>query len=256
MTVEQFAREFEIDYTAVQGSKVFPEITTRRHEIVVPLPHPDLSTGLRYWGGLDYGARNPTSFHVYTIWDDIIYSIWELYEPCRNIPDYVAKLRECPYWPKIRYIAMDPSCWNRGQQQDVGSPLTIHDLFFKAGVRNLTPGRRDPAGEDAWIAMIRKHWSQDHEPTFKIFSTCPAQIKEFETAIFVPQSERQLLTGIYQETINDKDNHSLDDCKYFMLSKPVQQEQKPSEYPIMVDRWSVKGKAPAGPGRPPIRGYR
>lgn len=256
MTIAQFQQEYEIDYSAVQGSKVFPEITTRRAEIVLQPPWPDLSTGLRYWGGFDYGARNPSSFHVYTIWDDVTYSIWELYEPCRNIPDFVAAMRECPYFSKLRYIAADPKCWAR-DQQSASTPVSIQDLFFKAGIRNMMKGRNDPAGEDAWVAMIRKAWSDEHEPTFKILSCCPAQISEFEKAIYIPQSERQLLTGIYQEVINDKDNHSLDDCKYFMLSRPVQQEQAEPSYATMVQRWSANPSGPkAAPQRASVRGYR
>ena len=262
LTPEQFAQEYLIDYSAVLGSKVFPEISARRSEIVVaPFLEPkDIG---RCWGGFDYGSRNPSSFHVYTVIDSTIYSIWELYEPCQNIPAFVEKMKTCPYWSKIRYIAADPSLWVPYQNQDIGPPIGIQDQFFKAGARNFIKGRNDGSAEDAWLALMRKHW-QAEEPTFKIFNTCPEQIKEFETCIFSGQSERQLLTTVYKETIQDRNNHSLDDCKYFMLSNAnLQQQPKTWESPIMVDRWSVsksklRKQAPVvvqNSGRKAIGGY-
>lgn len=217
LTPEQAARELDIDYTAVMGAKVFPEISTNRHNIVVEEPLPDFGPTVPYWGGFDYGLRNPTSFHVYTIVDSICYCIWELYRPCPNIPEFVEEMHKCPYFHKIKYIAADPSLWYPSQQMDTGNPTSIYDKFWQAGIRNMTKGINSQ--EETWITMMREHWTTD-DPTFRIFSRCPAMIREFETAIFVNQSERQLMTTNYRETISDKDNHALDDCKYFMLSQP------------------------------------
>lgn len=255
MTPEQFAREFDIDYTAVMGSKVFPEMATSRKAIVcAPVEFP---TDQRFWAGFDYGPRNPSSFHVYTMFQDILYSCWELYEPCKNVPEFVSKLRGCPFWGNIRYIAADPSIWAPTQQQREGSLTSIHKLLWDEGVRNLLKGRNDPSAEQAWIAMVRKHWNQD-EPTFRIFDTCPSQIHEFEVAIYTNQSQRQLMSASYYETIADVNNHSLDDCKYCMLSMPAAQAPKVYEIANMVDKWgqnSHGAKAPQYTGRKPVGGY-
>lgn len=219
MSPGKAAREYDIDYNAVQGSKVFPEFSERRSEIVCP-PLSDL-TNLRCWAGLDYGTRNPSSVHVYTILDGVTYAIWELYEPCKNIPEFAAKIRACPYWSLVRYVAADPSLWIPTQQQAWGPPVGVSTLLQQAGLSNLIKGRADAGSEGAWLAMLRKHW-QSESPTFKITTDCPAMIREFEGAIFTPQSERQRLNADWKETINNKDNHALDDCKYFMLSQPVE----------------------------------
>src|SRR5580700_4034854 len=81
----KFEQEFEISYDAMLGEKVFPEIKSRQDEIILrdgPFQFNDWPTSLPMWAGLDYGARNPSSFHVYTDVDGCIYAIWELYEPC------------------------------------------------------------------------------------------------------------------------------------------------------------------------------
>jgi hypothetical protein len=194
---------------------------------------------------------------VYTMLHDVLYSCWELYEPCKNIPEFVSKLRACPFWRRIRYIAADPSIWAPTQQQREGSLTSVHKLLWDEGVRNLIKGRNDPAAEQAWIAMVRKHWNQE-EPTFRIFDTCPSQIHEFEVAIYTNQSQRQLLSSSYYETIADVNNHSLDDCKYFMLSQPALQAPKTYEIANMVDKWGQNSHGAAAPqytGRKPVGGY-
>lgn len=239
MTPEQAARELDIDYTAVMGAKVFPEITIMRDAIVVASPCQDFGPNVKYWGGFDYGLRNPSSFHVYTIVDGITYAVFELFKPCPNIPEFVEDMKKFPYWNCIRWIAADPSCWSNSQQQTAGNPISIQDLFWKNGVRNMIKGINNQ--EDTWINMMRQHWSTE-DPTFRIFDTCPNLIREFETAIYVNQSERQLMTSSFKEIINDKDNHALDACKYFMLSQPKQRQETVVSDILSVNRWSVPSK--------------
>ena len=258
MTTEQAARELDIDYTAVMGAKVFPEITLMRDGIVVPSPCPDFGPNVKYWGGFDYGLRNPSSFHVYTIVDGVTYAVFEVFHPCPNIPEFIEEMKRFPYWNCIRWIAADPNCWANTQQQSVGNPVSIQDLFWKNGVRNMIKGINNQ--EDTWINLLRQHWSNPEDPTFRIFDTCPNLIREFETAIFVNQSERQLMTTSFKEAINDKDNHALDDCKYFMLSQPKQRQETVVSDILSVNRWAIPANTKhSKPGFTPIktdgRGY-
>lgn len=259
MSPEKFAREYDIDYNATMGAKVFPQITSCRSEIVISDPLPDFGPHVKYWGGFDYGIRNPTSFHVYTIVDGIIYAVWELYRPAPNIPEFVAHMKEFPYWHSIRHIAADPALWATTQQQTNGNPISVQDLFYKAGVRNMIKGINSQ--EDAWITQITAHWQDQENITFKILAKCPNLIREFETAVYTNQSERQLLTQSYQERIADIDNHALDDCKYFMLSQPSPQIHR-SWADINLNRWgnSPSGTSTQAPGPSlqsshPVRGY-
>lgn len=229
----KFAQEYEIDYTAMYGEKVFPEITTLRDKIIVKEPFPDFPDTQVYWGGFDYGARNPSSFHVYTIWDGCVYSVWELFEPCRNVPEFAQKLRECPYWDKIKYIAADPSIWWNTQQSKVGNLVSVCDLFFENKITKLIKGVHDEA---AWLAIMRAHWQNAEDPTFRIFDCCTNQIREFETAVYVSTSDRMLQTQNFREAINDHNNHTLDDCKYFMNSRPKISKSN-IKTPRMVSRW-------------------
>lgn len=236
MSPAKWAKEYEIDATALYGQKVFPEIITYRAAIVVPEPYPEIPKSAVCWGGFDFGQRNPSSFHVYTILDSIIYSVWELYEPCRSVPDFAGKMKACPYWSQIRYIAADPSMWNVTKVNRFGSACSTTDLFHEQGVTRLLRGTTDEA---AWIAQMRQHWANEAAITFKIYACCQRQISEFESAIFATMSDRLLATSNYKEEIADHNNHSLDDCKYLMLSRP-RLAKAGAKLPEMYKKWLMK----------------
>lgn len=258
MTPEQAARELDIDFTALLGAKVFPEITARRPEIVIePI---DFGPDRKYWGGLDHGSRNPASFQVYTIDDGTLYCVWELYKPAPDVSAFAREMQEFPYWSSIRYIAADPDFFK--PKHSTGHGMVALELQFReAGVRNLVKG--DNQREREWITMMREHWAQD-DPTYKIFNTCQNHISELETAIYINQSQHQLDTQNYREEISDWHNHSLDACKYLMLTKPQEQGAVQYQDPRLVERWAQSSKSranrPHGPQSAPLgmnrRGYR
>jgi hypothetical protein len=253
MTPEQAARELDIDFTALMGAKVFPEIHAREADIVVPEPFPDFGPDARYWGGLDYGRRNPTSFHVYTIVDGVMYVVWELYRPAPNIKEFAEEMQQFPYWRNIRYIAADPDMFLPKQATLTGR-VSQESLFREAGVRNLLKG--DNQREQEWITIMREHWQQE-EPTFKIFASCHNMLREFRAAVYINQSERQLATQNFREEITNHDNHALDDCKYLVTSRPQEKSGRTFEDPSLVSRWGQGGgrTATGRPSREAIRGY-
>lgn len=235
----RWEQEFNISYDAVLGEKTFPEIRSRRHEIVIPEgPFMDnLWPGdLTMWGGFDYGTLNPSSFHVYTIFDGIMYALWELYEPCRNLIDFSQKILNCPYYHQLRYIAADPNIGNVKGQRDMktGNLMTVRQQFETLGIYKFLSGNQD---ESAWLAQMQKHWSGD-TVTFKILDRCPKMIQEFEDATFVSMTARQLETQNYREAIVDKHNHALDDCKYFMNSFPTERNRQTKRSPNIIDSYN------------------
>ena len=214
MTTRQWEKEYMISYTAQFGERVFPEIIEKRSAIVVP--DMDFNSG-QFWGGFDYGARNPSSFHVYTYMDGAFYAIWELYEPCKNIPEFAMKLKQCPYYHRLKYIAADPSIFDRRTHNALGQTESVANLFLKEGISKFVAGSTD---ESSWLAQVRKHWESD-DPSFKISNACPQMIREFEQSIFEDYSnERSRELNNIKEGIQDKNNHALDDNKYFFNSQP------------------------------------
>lgn len=237
MSQAKFEQEYEINYSAMLGEKVFPEIKTRRAEIVIPqgpFLDDEWPADAPMYGGFDYGAKNPSSFHVYVVWDQILYCIWELYEPCKNIIEFSAKMKACPYWGQLRWIAADPSIFNlQSHNLQNGLRVSVADQFYQLGVGKLTQGNTD---ESAWMAQMQKYWLGT-EVGFKIHRCCYRMIDEFEQATYVMMSDKQLENRNFKEGIVDKHNHALDDCKYFMNSRPSLKARK-VQLPNLVDRFS------------------
>jgi hypothetical protein len=234
VSAAKFAKEYLIDYTALFGEKIFPEILAKRGGIVLQEPYPEFPDSQVYWGGFDYGAKNPSAFLVYTLdKEGNSYCVWELYEPCRNIKEYVRKMRDCPYWDRIKYIAADPSLWGLTQRKGDGSLTSNYMFFLEAGCdRPMVGGNQD---ESAWLSMMRAAWAPE-QPTFKILSCCQNIIREFEGAVYASMSDKMLMTSNYKEHMVDHNNHALDADKYWRLSR-AKLATKTFKSPRMVERW-------------------
>lgn len=228
MREADFAREYEIDFTAHFGEKVFPEFRKNRSAIIVEPSYPDFGDDQVYWGGMDYGARNPSSVHFYTIYDKIVYCVWELYHPCKDPVDLVKEIKDFKWWNNVRYIAADPSMFNKTTRNKRGMPASMYEIFASHGLTKLIRGITD---EQAWIAQMREYWANPDDPLFKIFADCKHLIREFEGAVYASMSDKLLTSKNYREAIADKNNHALDDCKYLINSRPKNSQGGP---------WAVK----------------
>lgn len=220
MRAAKWDQEFNISYDAMLGEKVFPELMEKRQQIIIregPYLNNEWPKNLPMWGGFDYGSRNASSFHVYTIVDGVTYALWEMYGPCKNIYEWVEQMKACPFWSQIRYIAHDPDM-NNLKMRDMthGNMISVIQQFEKLGITKWLRGNND---EQAWLVQMQKHWCGE-EVTLKILENCPQLLNELQAATYVSMSERQLETQNYRESLVDKFNHAMDDLKYFLNSAP------------------------------------
>jgi hypothetical protein len=231
-----FEKEYDLDYTALFGEKVFPQINLRRDKIVVQPPYPVFPESQVYFAGLDHGKRNPAAFEVFTVHDGVLYCVWELYEPAPDINLFARKMLGCPYYDKIKFIAADPHIGNF-VSHDAGVSVTILYHYRNAGIKKIVLGDASQKGASAWVAAVHEHW-ESPDPTFRIFSCVPNLIREFGVALYTSQSDRQLLNANYAEGMVDHNNHAMDATKYLMLAKPKKLPVKQVTLPTMADRWS------------------
>jgi hypothetical protein len=210
-------REMEIDFGAGSGELVFPEFFGMEDDLVVdPFKLDDTYS---YFGGFDWGVRNPASFHVYAqAQDGTIYSVWEYYAAGHIVPQVARSIRECPFYDKLQWIAADPSIWTENQSRkdgftSIAAMMNDEDEVGEYIVYKIMPAhdRSDVAG----IARVKALWGQV-PVKFKIFKTCPHQISELKNLKYPERKERVNET----EKILDKNNHTWDDFKYFLLSNP------------------------------------
>lgn len=235
MNPAMFAKEYDMDYSALYGARVFPEFALHKSTIVVPdSEYQEFGPTQVFWGGFDFGSRNPSAFYVFTMIEGVIHVVWELYEPARTIPDLCQKILACPYYPNIKYIASDPTIIQQKTRTNrFGQFVTISELMGEYGIRKLIAGHTD---ESTWLAIMRKHWAMGDDPTFRIWARCPNLIREFENAIFQNQSQKELLTQTYKESMEDVNNHGMDAVKYFCNSRPTTTVYTRKD-PRMWQRW-------------------
>lgn len=239
MTPAGVKKEYFLDYEAMAGTQMFPEFTKHEESIIIA-PFEMLPGEYTFWGGFDYGTRNinPSSFHVYAIrkGDELqtVYCIYEIYEACTNVGELALKIKNCPYYPYLQYIAADPHLWAGTQQVKNGNPTSIFQLFVDEGIHNMIPGVTD---EQSWVATIHKHWMAD-PITFKIFANCPMILDEFRKAIYAdPKTADPNM--LYTDKMANRHNHAMDDNKYFFNSLPNSEfaQRSKVKWPIMVNKW-------------------
>ena len=243
----KFRKEYEIDYTALFGEKVFPQFEAHKDRIVVQPPYPEVTKGQMCWAGLDYGVRNPTAFEVFTMrknaeGDMCVFAIWEHYEPTKDVATLAEKMLACPYYDRIKWIAADPhSLWAQNISVPGRGMTTIAQQLTDHGIKHkLLPATQD---EEQWVTMMNAHWGrlEEREPTFKILDCCPNLIHEVERAIYQRQpSTAEEARRNAKERIQDIRNHAMDATKYFMnmAPKPRPLKEKREESASAKPAWS------------------
>ena len=221
---QKFLQEYEIDYTALFGEKVFPQIQAYRERIVVKTPYPNVGPKQTCFAGFDFGRRNPSAFGIFTIdknsdGEKCLSLIWELYEPAKDLKDYASKMLACPYYDRLQWIAADKRLWNLDQNVLGAQVTSVASQLHGLGVRKLIRGDDN---EEQWVAAMGVHWGnlEHHDATFKIWHRCPNAIGEFEKAAYTKQPEGAAGQKNYKEKLKDFYNHALDMTKYCMNAAP------------------------------------
>lgn len=218
-------REMEIDWDAAGGDLVFPHFLRYKNKIVIaPFDVPET---WHLYGAFDYGHRNPSSFHVYAIdHDGDIYSVWEYYRAGVGYRAIAREIRACPLFDRLRMQPVaDPSLWAKTQQTEDGNDVkSVAQLFLELPENEqifFVPGK---SGGDITVAEKINGflWNEEDlkagkQPRFKIFKTCPMQVWELEKLRYEDWSAVVQEKKNKQEGIVDKDNHSYDDLKYFLM---------------------------------------
>lgn len=219
--------EMEMDFEAGSGELVFTTFTAKEDAILID-PFPITDEYLLY-AGMDWGTRNPVSFHVYAEGPDKnFYSIWEYYDTRQPIFAVAEAVRNCPYYDRLQWIACDPTMFSETVAKkdgftSIAEMLADEEMVGGNTITKLMPahGRSDETGIN-----ITKNMFASDVPQLRIFKTCPKQISEFRNLKYPDR------TGVKNdsEKIVDKNNHSWDDWKYFRLSHPYapKAERKPA----------------------------
>lgn len=228
-TPREIAQELDMDYESSGNERIFPEmLANKKLRLNVYIEPFEIPENWRLTGGLDYGTRNKSVFTVFaTDQDGNEYAIWEWRKNMEDlrldgfsgsmVQGIALAIKKCPYFKDLYIIKADPSLWAKTQNTDEGL-VSIENQLYELGIKLLEKGAQS---DRDCIQRVKTLWSNADTPGLKIFKTCPGLMTEIEDLMWDDWTE---LTGYKKntkETIVDKNNHSWDVLKYFLLSRPV-----------------------------------
>lgn len=181
-------------------------------------------------GGLDYGSRNPTSFHIYAF-DEFknCHSVFEYYQPS-HYAQIAEVLLSHPLYPRLIKICLDPSAFNRNQSIEGknGAFTSIAELLESEGVAILERANNNRiAGLARVVELFNQRPGEERPSKFFISTDCPNQFQEFVDLIYMQESQLQLMHKNPSEDVEGKNDHSFDDAKYGMLGWDSEAERDP-----------------------------
>lgn len=195
---------------------VFPEFSPTRHTCE-PFPIP---AEWPKWRMLDYGYRNPTA----VLWialapagfcgfmEERGYVYREFFQSGSGVPATSAYVKQMSTGEKYRKpILVDPTIYNRTE----ANQLTIAEQFQAAGLDIMPAIRTSSVGEHALVAKVRKWIDADKIVYFK---TCVNGIREVQSWRYKENKDGQVAGN---EPFEDKDNHTVDDLRYWVADDPT-----------------------------------
>ena len=202
---------------------VYPEFDERVH-VIEPRSLP------KEWQdmiSIDPGLNNPLSAHWYAVdYDDNVYVVAEHYEAGQGVDyhaDAIKRISESLGWHsdgKGRYYALIDSA---AKQRTLGSVKSVAELFYEKGILVNPNVEKDLF---AGLARVKSYLNQKNGlPNLYIFSNCVNLIRE--------------LKGYYWgngDTPRKADDHSLDEMRYYLMSKPRKQAPPVEKSPIERDK--------------------
>lgn len=223
--------EMEINYEMGGGQKVFPFLSQPLSPIFIPPIDPDDAMArMNVFAGYDYGTNNPSAFVVWGM--DIkgrLTLLWELYEPCLDYVQHCNRIKRCPYFDKLDYIAADNKIFSKTQQTASGVK-SVGELFHEQGI----PIQRARQGVDLPVALrfLGDYWADPENPKAFITTNCTNSIIEARGLRF-----QEHTTGAVSarknntEKLVDKNNHTWDASAYAIDMSPSAYRPQKSEVP-------------------------
>jgi hypothetical protein len=213
---------------------VYPEFDREVHVIKpfsVPKEWQDIIS-------IDPGLNNPLSAHWYAVdWDGNIYVVAEHFAAGKDIDFHVRSIKDiCGRigWKtdsKGRIYALIDSAAN---QKTLASSKSVAELFCEQGILVNTKVNKDVF---AGICRVKEYLKRGNGcGDIYVFDTCVNMIAEFYSYFWAEG-----------DTPVKKDDHCMDELRYYVMSRPKSPEREESESIILKDkmkkarRLSVRG---------------
>ena len=210
-------------FAEAKAGLVYPEFDESLH-VIEPFSVP------KEWQdtiSIDPGLNNPLSAHWYAVdFDDNVYVIAEHYEAGRDIDYHAEAIKEiCKRldWhvdSRGRIVSLIDSA---AKQRTLGSIKSVAELFYERGILVNPNVEKDLF---SGIAKVKSYLNQKNGlPNIYIFKNCVNLIAE--------------LKGYYWgsgDTPKKADDHSLDEMRYYLMTRPKKTPVLPEKTEIERDK--------------------
>ncbi len=172
---------------------------------------------------IDPGLNNPLSCHWYMVdYDGNVYVVAEHFESGKDIAYHSQKIKEISdslFWHKDSLGRISAYIDSAANQKTLASPRSVSELFLEHGICVNTNVNKDLF---TGIARVKEYFKNNK---IYIFRTCTNLIRELKTYRWgqgdVPKKY---------------DDHSLDELRYFLMTRPKTVMPDSKKSPITLDK--------------------
>ena len=202
---------------------VYPEFDERVH-VIEPFPVPP------EWQdkiSIDPGLKNPLSAHWYcTDFDGNVYVVAEHYRAGEDIDYHATKIREISArlgWKTDAKGRLSALIDSAAGQRTLSGTKSVAELFFERGILPDVRVDKDVFGG---IATVKSYLNRKNGlPDLYIFSGCVNMIREFKSYFW----------GSGESPVK-KDDHAMDELRYYLTSLRPRTAKSPEKSAIGKDK--------------------
>lgn len=203
---------------------VYPEFEESVHVLKNPLQIPPDWQDII---SIDPGLNNPLSAHWYAVdFDGNVYVVAEHFEAGKDINYHAQKIKEISEslgWKKDRFGRLSALIDSAANQKTLASNKSVTELFCELGI-NVNP----KVNKDMFsgIQRVKQYLgTTDLKPKLKIFPNCVNLIRELKSYRWGDGDNPKKI-----------DDHSLDELRYYLMTKPENSPLKKEKSDIQKDK--------------------
>lgn len=203
---------------------VYPEFDENVHVLREPFKVP------KEWQdiiSIDPGYNNPLSAHWYSVdYDGNVYVVAESYEAGKEIDYHARKIHQiCNSlgWKKDRMGRVEALIDSAANQRTLSGSKSVTELFYEHGIIANPKVNKDTF---SGIQRVKQYLKVNNKKSkIYIFPCCVNLIREFKTYRW----------GEGESPIK-KDDHALDELRYYLMTKPENAPPKKEKTQIQKDK--------------------
>jgi phage terminase large subunit len=182
----------------------------------------DVPQHWRRWVSMDFGYNDACAIYWHCADEDgRYYTYKEVYINKTLVKDLAVIILDNSKGEKIEYFVGSPDMWAKRGNDSMGE--SIADTFARLGVPFIKADNQRVLGWQRMREVMSN--APDGLPYWQVFSTCKNLIR----TIPIQQFHKHKLEDIS----DDSDDHAVESCRYFFMSRPRKSKEKAKELTLI-----------------------